>query len=260
MKALSSERAVENPELLTMVLNEFPYFEALTELMLSTVFGRLETLGNVLEIGSATGVFTKRLISEVKRGSIDNLVCLEPLERFYASSKKVNQKTIKKYPLEYKPSDQFDTIMARLTYHHVPHQQKSAFLNHMRSLLKDGGVLLLGDMFLPPYETASERPKSVEKYYAYLDQVAKGLKRDAHVKEKIVRDFEISMQDELSDSGEYKESLEATIVKLRKADFTVMDVRHIDLYKPHYLHLGNGVSDTGFYVILASKAGLTSEV
>lgn len=62
----------------------------------------------------------------------------------------------------------YDLILMNSAYHHIKDNRKVDFLKNAASLLADGGVILIGEHFLPPYNNSNEYRESVVVFYTNL--------------------------------------------------------------------------------------------
>lgn len=62
----------------------------------------------------------------------------------------------------------YDIILMNSSYHHIEDERKLDFLKNAASLLADGGVILIGEHFLPPYHNPDEYRESVVIFYSKL--------------------------------------------------------------------------------------------
>jgi cystathionine beta-lyase/cystathionine gamma-synthase/SAM-dependent methyltransferase len=62
----------------------------------------------------------------------------------------------------------YDLILMNSAYHHIEDDRKVQFLNNAAQNLDKGGVIIVGDNFLPPYENNNEHLTSVEEFYSEL--------------------------------------------------------------------------------------------
>lgn len=62
----------------------------------------------------------------------------------------------------------FDLVLMSSAYHHIPDHSKATFLQHAFSMVAPGGLLLLGDHFLPAYDGVAGHPDAALDFYAAL--------------------------------------------------------------------------------------------
>lgn len=102
----------------------------------------------VLDIGCGNG----RLIDYLE--AVDTLVCLDVSASMLESVRNKPQIAAKRLEcvqadyLDYTPDAPFDKIVAVMSMHHLPHDQKQAGLDKIAAQLKDGGCFLMGETFL----------------------------------------------------------------------------------------------------------------
>jgi SAM-dependent methyltransferase len=62
----------------------------------------------------------------------------------------------------------FDVIFMQGVMHHIHDEERVKFLKKSSSLLKPGGILIIGDEFIKPYEDEEERILNVAKFYLHI--------------------------------------------------------------------------------------------
>jgi ubiquinone/menaquinone biosynthesis C-methylase UbiE len=117
--------------------------------------------------------------------------------------------TVKSDILRVKLKAEYDLVISMFAYHHVPDSDKERYIEIAKDALKDGGVLLLGEIFMPDKET------TVRYYKELLDSIP------AHIRTPQLETF--LMQTAQSDDFEYKVSKQFAHSQLLKAGFVLLD-------------------------------------
>jgi len=190
--------------------------------------------GTVLEVGSGTGLFTKKI---TEKGN-NLLFCIEPDTNFYKQFKvNLPSISIERFGGEnYKSTNSFDCITMCLVLHHIKDNGKLNFLKNLRENLKENGTIIVGDVFLPKYINSVGWKESLNKYHNYRLRKAKD-------KEPFVGYIEKqALLDGLNKNGEYKISLEIAIDLFEKVGFS--EIRSIPIQSQEY---------GGYNIIIAKK-------
>lgn len=173
------------------------------------------TKGDVLEIGSGTGLLTAELL---KRSALSKILCIDISEEFVKNFQE-------RFPIldiicadaiNYSYENKFTMIVMSLVYHHIKDEEKENFLKNMFNHLADGGQMIIGDAFILPYVDEGERNNSLKLYHQ---------KRITESRSKIAGDIERqSLKDGLERNGEWKTSVEILKKQLLKVGFEEIKV------------------------------------
>jgi ubiquinone/menaquinone biosynthesis C-methylase UbiE len=129
---------------------------------------KLKTL-SVLDLCSGPGDFINHLLFAYPKLSGE---CVDMNDAFVESgNKKFNQygfEFIKYNATKLNLRREFDVVLASSAYHHIPDGEKKKFLQVIKNHLKNDGIVLMCDNFLPVYRTSIERKIAVAKYYKTL--------------------------------------------------------------------------------------------
>jgi SAM-dependent methyltransferase len=166
-------RAYDNYE------EDHPFYRRMHTTMLGELRERVTDKGRhlcILEVGSGTGLFTKRLIG---LPNVD-VVSVDPDPRGCAIQREkcegVDNLTIVPADiLSITRDDVFDVIMSSFSEHHIRPEQRKAYFDKLLSLLRRDGYIIIGDEFLREYEgdnIASYR-EAVQAYHQYIIDLAK---------------------------------------------------------------------------------------
>lgn len=135
--------------------------------------GKLKTL-SVLDLCSGPGDFINHLLFAYPKLSG---ACVDMNDAFVESgNKKFNHygfEFIKYDATKLNLQRKFDMVLASSAYHHILDGGKQNFLNVIKNHLKNNGIVLICDNFLPAYGTSRERKIAVAKYYKALLQYYK---------------------------------------------------------------------------------------
>lgn len=200
-------------------------------LMIEKISSKLSR--DCLEIGVGTGLLTDKLIRNTK---ISDLGLIEPDQIFV-------KRFFKRFPerlvdnsdgIYYQHPRQLDFIAMSLVYHHIPDGDKQTFLRNMYRNLKDGGLLVMGDVFLLPYLNDGGRNDSLIHFHQ---------SRIFRLSKQKLADIErIALEEGLKRSGEWKTSYNFLEHQLRNSGF-----RNI-----YFEDIGN--QNTGGYkIVIAEK-------
>lgn len=126
----------------------------------------------ILDLGCGPGRITK-LVANSIRDFDYSVTGLDISEGFIAIANKNNtDEKITFINQDFIESDldesSFDVIFLQGFYHHIDPQERPVFLEKTKQLLKDGGLIILGDEYIPDYNTEEERVVNVAGLYAYV--------------------------------------------------------------------------------------------
>lgn len=176
------------------------------------------TNGDILEIGSGTGLLTTGLL---KHSVFSKILCIDISEEFVKNLQErfPTLDVICADAINYSYENKFATIVMSLVYHHIKDEEKENFLRNMYDHLADGGRIIIGDAFILPYVDEGERNNSLKLYHQ---------KRIIESGSKIAGDIERqSLKDGLERDGEWKTSVEILkkqLLKVRFEEIKVFDV------------------------------------
>ena len=177
-----------------------------------------QSSGRTLEIGVGTGLLTKKLLANKR---ISKLVLIEIskdfIKKFHEKFPKINVK--QSDGLFYQEKHQFDAIVMSLVYHHIRDEDKLKFLRNMYKNLSYRGRIIIGDLFIPPYNTEIERDNNLRIFHE--DR----LKRIGNSK---IRETEIqALKDGLHRDGEWKTSCDILEGQLKEMGFKNINLTEI---------------------------------
>jgi len=178
--------------------------------------------GMTLEVGAGTGFLTAALL---KNKNIKKLIIIEPnsfyVKKFRQTFPKI--KILKRSGLTYTAKKKFDCIVMTLVYHHIRDAKKMAFLKNLYGNLKKGGKLILGEIFVLPYDNNKERDESFKIFYEQRIKTAPT---------KLIKRVEkIDLQLSLKRKGEWKTSYEVMKAQIEKIGFRKIMYYNIGLQK-----------------------------
>ncbi|TAK57946.1 class I SAM-dependent methyltransferase, partial [Patescibacteria group bacterium] len=157
------------------------------------------------------------LLSE-KVGTFKKVILVDINERFLeiAKKSKINAKEVVLVKGDILKADltcEADAVISLFAYHHVPDRAKGLYVKKVIEVLKPGGLLLLGEIYLPTKEITSE-------YYKYLtDTIPDGDMSDS------LRTF--LLQTAESSDFEFKVSQDFAHTQLKKNNFTLLESKKI---------------------------------
>lgn len=96
----------------------------------------------------------------------------------------------------------FNFITASSAYHHIPDFEKIYFLKNLKNHLRNDGIILICDNFLPDYSTSFEKKKSIKEYYSLLMKYYKS----GNATKNAIKVIKQARKLELAGKDEYKTS------------------------------------------------------
>jgi cyclopropane fatty-acyl-phospholipid synthase-like methyltransferase len=131
----------------------------------------------VLEFGAGTGIFTKRLanqpdISKIVAIEID-WHCFNKLKsRFRKIASKIE--TLYEDSRTYDPEGTFNYVFSSFADHHIKISDKFQYFENVKRNLKSGGLMIVGDEFLPEYELNNKESRDIalNKYHNHIISIA----------------------------------------------------------------------------------------
>jgi len=120
----------------------------------------------ILEIGSGTGRFTKKLLKYFPKSKFFlvelDKECVEKLtEQFNLPNVTIIQSSME----DFISKDKFDIICFATSFHHIHYKNKEFVLKKIRGLLSNDGLLVLSDNFIGDYSSEDERIKVLIDYH-----------------------------------------------------------------------------------------------
>lgn len=127
---------------------------------------KLKTI-EILDVCSGLGNFVNHLSFVYPK---IQATCVDINKEFikYDKSKFKNWKFIEADATAFSLNKKFDFITASSAYHHIENKNKLAFLKNLKNHLKDGGIIIVCENFLPDYRNKKEREASIKLYYKEL--------------------------------------------------------------------------------------------
>ncbi len=117
----------------------------------------------ILDVCAATGLAAWRLRalnpSEITLLDIDSKALEIAEKRFAGETMAIRPILVDATTWQADRENDFDLILLNSAYHHIPDERKLEFLNNLQKWVAPGGLILLGDHFLPDYT-----PGNLEKY------------------------------------------------------------------------------------------------
>lgn len=130
---------------------------------------------NICEIGAGTGALTE-LIVQIKN---INLIIIEVDINFY----KILVEKFKKYKnvtvvniniIDYNFEENIDIFFSMGVHHHISKgQQTLDYLKYIKSNLREGGIYLLADEFIPTYNNEKERTLNLILWFSHIIESAR---------------------------------------------------------------------------------------
>lgn len=126
----------------------------------------------IAEYGAGPGVFTKILCKNFPSAKI---IAIEQNPEYVNALKQLPRSTLKIVEddmVHYKNSTPLDCVILKLSYHHIPDQQKPGLLRRIRRQLCVNGIIIIVDECLNSYRTDQQRKKRDQKYHHYRIRLA----------------------------------------------------------------------------------------
>lgn len=206
----------------------------------------------ILDLGCGPGRLTKLLADDLsllarqKRIKLD-VTGLDISKGFIAAARKKRNGEVVSYIeadfLTHEFGSKLDVILMQGLFHHVSLEQRQAWLEKCRDLLREDGIVVIGDEFVPDYSTPEERVQKVAGLYAYVvayalqnknqslaqiesmnmvDDVCAGLPGAGHSNEQLIRhiqDTSVRVYECLYQKGvqdtEYGELLRSLVCRIQ---------------------------------------------
>jgi predicted O-methyltransferase YrrM len=124
----------------------------------------------VLDLCAATGLCTFRVSQRVPVASA-TLVDTDENALDHAAKRLSAISVVKTETgdsAKFTSSERYDLVLANSAYHHIADHRKIEFLKIACSAVADDGAILIGEHFLPPYNSQQEFRNSVETFYREL--------------------------------------------------------------------------------------------
>ncbi len=175
---------------------------------------------SILELGAGTGIFTKRLAkvenSEIVAVEID-WACYHRLRKNCVRNKlwQINPaiQILNKDSRTYDPPGSFNYIFSSFADHHIKPYDKREYFRNVKRNLKEDGLFLVGDEFLPKYDRddVESRRNSLRLFHNHIMDIAKRNNNTT-----LVELEEIALKSGLDENGDFKLSCEEYEELLRK--------------------------------------------
>jgi ubiquinone/menaquinone biosynthesis C-methylase UbiE len=167
---------------------------------------------SLIDFCSGTGADTKLLAENI---SISQATLIDINKEFLEIAKnsniKTNIKTIVSDILVAGIRPEADVVISMFAYHHISDDKKAGFIKKMKEALKPGGIVLLGEIYMPDKATTIE----------YYKQLYGSISEKSPMLEKFL------MQTAQSEGFEYKVSKEFADRQLADAGFELLESRKI---------------------------------
>lgn len=158
------------------------------DLILQSVYDLVEALdrrnSNILEIGVGTGnLASKFLKNNYNIIGIDQSREMLSVAKEKYPSLKVRLGEFLKIPYD---NNSFDIIISTYAFHHLNEEEKCIAIEEIIRVLKDDGVIIIGDLMFESKEEEQEMLKNLsqkqiyaikDEYYSYIDSLEKEFKR-----------------------------------------------------------------------------------
>ncbi len=139
---------------------------------------------NVLELGAGTGVFTIKLANSM----LDELRVIDAVELDWHCFNILQQKTREFTSLHpgiqinvfhadvriFNPPEEFDYIFSCFSDQYIKKEDKLIYLENIKQNLKPGGLMIIGDEFLPEYDldNAESKVKALRDYHNHIIKIS----------------------------------------------------------------------------------------
>jgi len=179
---------------------------------------------DVLELGAGTGIFTRRLLTE-----LPNLTKIDAIEidwhcyhilkdklKRQANSNQIEINIYHKDSRTYDPLGKSDYIFSSFADHHIKRGDKEKYFENVKRNLKSGGLLIVGDEFIPEHDPDDKnaRNNALRAYHKHIIEIAE------QEGESVLADLErAALQSGLEEKGDFKISCTQYEKHLREAGF-----------------------------------------
>jgi phospholipid N-methyltransferase len=179
---------------------------------------------DVLELGAGTGIFTKRLLTELPNITKIDIIeidwqCYGILEgklKKYASLNQIEINIHHEDSRTYDPPGKFDYIFSSFADHHIKTGDKEKYFENVKRNLKPDGLLLVGDEFIREHDSKNknERYDALRVYHNHIIELAE------QEGESVLAGLErAALQSGLEEKGDFKISCTQYERHLREAGF-----------------------------------------
>ena len=167
-----------NPELYDRVVDANKHLSEMNRIIIEFVLAHAGQNPSkyVVDIGAGTGLLSLPMARAI---APTNVIALEPTKKFceHLTKKARNVSNLSVFCHERipqnKPEHQIDIITLRLTYHHIPDEQKLGLLEYINTLLVPGGYIIFGEAIIASYDTQDERRAADRRYHDYRIELAR---------------------------------------------------------------------------------------
>jgi SAM-dependent methyltransferase len=125
---------------------------------------------SILDLCAASGLAAGRVRSRIPVDSID-LVDIDEAALNCAVQRLSACTSVCKHVVDaasFRPERKYDLVIANSAFHHIEDGRKVEFLKQARLGIAEDGLILLGEHFLPPYNSFGGFRKAVECFYELL--------------------------------------------------------------------------------------------
>lgn len=188
------------------------YFQEMMEKMIA-IFSehRDEDLKpcRVLELGAGTGIFTKRLAHlpkvEVSAIELDCSYFKKLSQNLETYVRKGSVVLYNQDSCTFDPPGKFDYIFSSFADHHIKRSEREMYFHNIKRNLKHDGLLIVGDEFLPPYNSSDKEAwkAALKKYHHHIIEIAE---KEGQTKLAALEDA--ALRSGLEEIGDFKLSCE----------------------------------------------------
>jgi len=170
----------------------------------------------ILDVCSGLGNFANHLSFVCPK---IRATCIDTNKEFikYGKTKFKDWEFIEADAVNFSLGKKFNFIIASSAYHHIADKDKLAFLKNLKSHLKDDGIVIVCENFLPDYQTEKERKVAIKLYYEELKNF---YKKGNATKESITAISEVEHL-EIAGEEEHKVSFRIFNEQIKKAGFVI---------------------------------------
>ena len=182
----------------------------------------------ILEIGSGTGRFTKKIIKYFPEISLQLIEpdkeCIIGLKKLFSKNK--NVKIIQSSAEKAVIAENFDIIFMATSFHHIPYKYKKKVLQKIFNSLSTDGFFVLSDNFIADYSNEQEKKKVLTKYHDKW--ISDCVKKNDKKGETMARKMKELVSNK--DGGEYFISPEKFEILIKTSGLKIVDKINVTNY------------------------------
>jgi phospholipid N-methyltransferase len=226
---------------------EHAYYQEMMQYMIDVSIRHSKQLKQesvkVLELGAGTGIFTVRIINQIKNLSQLDIIeidwhCFHILKHKIRQSFPIHQiisehadkleidithnsrtsriNVYHKDSREYDPEGQFDYVFSSFADHHIRSSDKQKYFTNVKNNVYHDGLFIVGDEFLRRYDSndKQDRELALRNYHDHIIEIATN---EGHY--ILARLEELALDSGLKETGDFKVSCQEYETHLERSGF-----------------------------------------